>query len=159
MALDSLRTGFVDEGPELGGAAVDELGAELDGSATFDFPREDSSADVWFGFEDADAQAAFGKRSRGYEAGHAGTEDEHIDIVRQVEFHLFLMFSDAARADVVQNFGMSQCSDAGVVCGWRARNAIEFCGRLWRCVRPEYGDAPAAAQSAPSVEIMLIWGE
>ena len=88
MALDGLRADFVDESPEFGGTTVDELRAELDGAATFDFLREDSSADAWFCFEHADADAAFGERAGCGEAGHAGTEDEDIDIVGQWGFRL-----------------------------------------------------------------------
>jgi hypothetical protein len=81
VALYGGGTDFVDECPEFGGASVDELGAELYESAAFDFLRHDSSADAWFGFEHADADAAFGEGSCGGEAGHAGTEDEDIEIV------------------------------------------------------------------------------
>ena len=84
VALDGGGAGFVDEGPEFGGAAVDELGAELDDAAAFDFLREDAAADAGSGFEDADAEAAFGEGAGGGEAGHAGTEDEDIDIVGHV---------------------------------------------------------------------------
>jgi len=84
VALDGGGAGFVDAGPELGGAAVDELGAKLDEATAFDFLREDAAAYAWPGFEDADADVAFGEGARGGEAGHAGTEDEDIDIVGQV---------------------------------------------------------------------------
>jgi hypothetical protein len=39
--------------------------------------------------------AAFGERACGDKAGHAGTEDEHIDIVLQGEFRLPVLFSNA----------------------------------------------------------------
>jgi hypothetical protein len=92
LALDGFSADFVDEGPEFGGAAVDELGTEFDGSTAFDFLRQDSAADAGFGFEDADADVAFGEGACRREAGHAGTEDEDIDIVGQMgsAFHFFL---------------------------------------------------------------------
>ena len=84
LALDGGGGCFVDEGPEFGRAAVDELGAELDEAAAFDLLRQDSAADAGFGFEDADAEAAFGEGACRGEAGHAGTEDEDVGIVVQM---------------------------------------------------------------------------
>jgi|ERR1700733_14405138 hypothetical protein len=100
MALDGFGADFFDEGPQLGSASMNELGAELDGPTTFDFLRHDSSTDAWFCFENADAYATLSQSACGDKAGHAGTEDEHIDIVLQGEFRLSLLFSDAAGAVV-----------------------------------------------------------
>jgi len=83
VAFDGGGAGLVDEGPEFGGATVDELGAEVDGAAALDFLGEDSTTDAGSGFENKDAEVAFGEGACGGEAGHTGTEDEDIHVVGQ----------------------------------------------------------------------------
>jgi hypothetical protein len=83
---DGASAGFVEveaavigEIEDFGGAAVDELGAELDGERGGGVvDGEDAAADAVTGFEAADAKAGGEKVVRGGEAGSAGAGDEDV---------------------------------------------------------------------------------
>ena len=77
FAFAKSEAGFGDEGEELGRAAVDELGTELD-DLVADTLREDAAADAVGGFDDADAETAIGEGAGAGETGDAGAEDEDV---------------------------------------------------------------------------------
>ena len=63
---------------ELGWAAVNELGTELD-ELIAEALGEDAAADAIAGFNDADAEAALGEGAGAGETGDAGARDEDVE--------------------------------------------------------------------------------
>ena len=77
MALDGGGADFVDEGPEFGRAAVDELGAELDGAVGRPVGPH-AAAQPIARLEHEHAPARRGKVARDREPRHACADDDHV---------------------------------------------------------------------------------
>ena len=77
--FDGGEAGFVEEGPEVGVEAVDEFGAEFDGTGGLGgVEGGDAASDAVAGFEDEGVEVALAEVAGGGEAGDAGAEDEEV---------------------------------------------------------------------------------
>jgi hypothetical protein len=79
-AFVGYEVGFVDEGPELGWTAMEELGAQLDGLTGYVL-GEDAAADSVAGLEDGDYEARVSEGAGGGESGDARADDEDVGLV------------------------------------------------------------------------------
>src|SRR5215210_3285182 len=81
LDLDGEASGLAEDAPGLGGVAMDEFGAELDGQRHPGVPeRQDAPADAVARFEDRHGEPFAAERVGGGESGHAGSDHGDIEL-------------------------------------------------------------------------------